>query len=278
MTPKRYLSLIVFLFTFTIISPCQERLDASENGLWIGSAIGLLMANLGKDPFRESVIWESISGLSVGMFSVTFLENNQKQAEKLIQGVFNSAPYTAASGAVIGSLMALSKGQSLDDGFINGASFGAMFPGTFTGGIIGFGAGSLYSFGRDLTISERPQVGFAAAGALAGGSLSYIASGSTLTGMQDSARLVGATALASHIGYTLLSANSLVKSVKSGPDYKTHNQLSRLARFRYTAGPALLIGYAKESRDFFLSAGTPEWKDLKNNWNGVFRQGHLFKK
>ncbi|RAP31621.1 hypothetical protein DID78_00540 [Candidatus Marinamargulisbacteria bacterium SCGC AG-343-D04] len=247
---------------------------AKNEGAIIGGLSGFVLVNFGKNVFREHFWKESFIGILTGGISGSILYDNQFDLDPLAKGMVQAAPYTMGAGLIYGSINSLMNDGPVYDGAINGISFGAIFPGSFTGGVLGYSAGTVYSLARHAKIVEKPQVGFASAGMLLGGAGTYIYSG-TITSLALVKNIkIGASF--GHLTYSFWSIKKSLMTLQPGPDYKTHYEISGIARDKFTAGPALLIGFAKESYDYFLQAGNPEFRDLKNNWNGVFRQKRYF--
>ena len=254
--------LIVILIT---LIPLKAQASQIDSGFVIGAFAGLIAANWDKPMDRDHVLIESMVGLSVGGLmgagvGVAAGENwNTTQWGEFVK-------LSAFTGSGIGAGKAIIKREKFFKSTWDGFSLGAMAPGALIGGGIGLGMRSGVAMIRgQKMVSEPSLVGYGSAGVLVGGSLNYLWAGATLGGV------VGATITGINL-VTTTTDGIAYSRVLSGPDDAVlHYEVSGHLADQHGKGPALLVGAGKEARDYFLNAGNAEWRDLKNDWRGVFR-------
>lgn len=176
-------------------------------------------------------------------------------------------------GGIYGAGDALLHGKEPLKGMWDGALLSLQAPGFVVGGIVGMGTGATLHTLTLQPFEEKAAVGWFSAGAVTGGMVSmYLATdelGSRWFGDQTLLKV-------GRIGYavtaTLFAAEYKEKALKTlTSDKELHYTVSREIRNHFDPGEALKIGFAKEATDYFLGSGTPELRDLQNNWNGTFR-------
>ncbi|NBV43000.1 hypothetical protein EBR96_09580, partial [bacterium] len=164
------------------------------------------------------------------------------------------------------------------DGMMTGVAAPGMLIGGLVGGGIGWGANTVMGKPMD----ERAWVGWSGGGALIGGATTVFIgaqgvgrSVNRMFGLDENS-YKGYIVTAAGIGTYQLSAvldgiDLAAKAQKQySSDEKCHQAVTRQIRRRYDPGTALMLGCAKELRDFALGTGTPEWRDLENDWRGAF--------
>ncbi len=178
-----------------------------------------------------------------------------------------------AMGGIYGAADAFLNGRDIPKGAWDGAMFSSRLPGFVLGGVSGLGAGVVVHAATFQPINERVLVGWMSAGAMVGGvvALSSTADDIGRHWFNDTSGPRVARFLYS------LSASLAVPGIRqevlntSSADAVLHYKVSQEIRNRFDPGEALMMGFSKETMDYFFGAGTPEFRDIKNNWEGVFR-------
>jgi hypothetical protein len=181
--------------------------------------------------------------------------------------------YTAALGTLYGVGDALIHGNDPLKGAWDGLMTGSMLPGALLGGSIGLSIGILVSGATLTTLSEKSCVGWGAGGAAIGSMLSTNALSTELERQMGIPLPILSTGL---LGYYMVVAAEGYHLSKSAMtqlphDAMRHKIVSRKLRDQFDPGTALMAGAFKEGHDYFLQSGTPEFRDLQNNWEGIFR-------
>lgn len=187
---------------------------------------------------------------------------------------------SAGVGFLWAQSQAITQGLPVVKSGWDGMMMGIAAPGILIGGVLGVSAGLLWHTVTWQPLSPAGMVGWGAAGAGIGQSVvsSMFAYDTLRQAMQiQEINPQGWPAIGIAIGWgysgmALHDASGYVRQIaKRGlQDFDSHYAVSAYLRHRYDPGTALLIGYAKETQDYFLGTGRPEWRDLQNNWNGVF--------
>ena len=263
---------IVFGLCFLLLTgspPCYADSN-TETGAIIGAGLGVCLANWGKPLFRNTFIVDNLIGISIGGITGAGLGIGLVKITPIVSGLTAATTITSLTGGAIGFAKGLDADRSLGKETWNGFSLGAVAPGVLTGGTIGAGLGVSYLLMRRQDRNERTYVGYTSAGMGLFGSTGYISAGSGIGQLiNPTGGWILGTGMALSLARTVNDGRIMGKKV-SGPDYETHPIISGYMARRNGQGSALLVGYFKESRDYFMQSGTPEWRDLKNNWRGIF--------
>lgn len=242
------------------------------NGFVMGGVIGAVLANWGKPIVRERSIFETASGFAIGALSGAVIDELGGTSIDYDAIVMTSGSL-AVAGGVLGGLSSFyqssssSVGKSIWDGF----SLGAMVPGSIIGGMTGATLAIAWGGVRHEFTSQQ-VAGITSAGLFTGGAVNYLMSGLSIgQWVHPIGGVIGGLGMGYNLVQTGLDGYRQSKSV-FGPDYETHATISRFMADSNGKGPALLVGYAKEANDYFLSAGNAEFRDLQNNWSGVFNR------
>ena len=173
---------------------------------------------------------------------------------------------------------ALIHGNDPLKGAWDGLITGSMLPGALLGGSIGLGIGILVNGATLTPITEKTCVGWGAGGAAIGGMLSANALSTDLESQMGiqfpilNAGLLGYYMVASAEGYRL----SKIATTQLPLDAMRHKTVSQKLREQFDPGTALTAGAFKEAHDYFFQSGNPEFRDLQNNWEGIFRGGGIY--
>ena len=179
----------------------------------------------------------------------------------------------AALGTLYGIGDALIHGNDPLKGAWDGLMTGSILPGALLGGSIGLGIGILVSGATLTTLSEKSCVGWGAGGAAIGSMLSTNALSTEVERQMGIPLPILSTGL---LGYYMVVAAEGYHLGKSAMtqlphDAMRHKIVSRKLRDQFDPGTALMAGAFKEGHDYFFQSGTPEFRDLQNNWEGIFR-------
>jgi len=180
--------------------------------------------------------------------------------------------YTAGLGALYGLGDALMHDRDPLKGCWDGLMAGSVAPGAVVGAGIGLGIGSVLNGLEWTPRTEKALVGWGSAGWTIGSFLSVQSVASGLDQRFGAPLPVFSLGLWGYYGVGIVDGMSLSQkaSTQLSGDEARHRWVSRKLRDRFDPGLALMLGAGKEADDYFFSRGTPEFRDIQNNWDGVF--------
>ncbi len=191
-------------------------------------------------------------------------------------------------GGVYGAVDAVLNGNDVIRGASDGVAVGGVVPGMVVGIISGVAIGGVVQCVTLQPMTEASWVGWGSAGAVIGGVASHaVATGIVGRQLNRSAGLppesvVGPATMGTlRLVYLGSAATDAVKLGKYASDHfetdvQMHQYVCRTIRREKDPGTALLVGFSKEASDYFLSTGHTEYRDLQNDWEGVFSGGNRY--
>jgi len=188
------------------------------------------------------------------------------------------AVYTAGLGALYGLGDALMHDRDPIKGCWDGLMAGSVAPGAVVGAGIGLGIGAVLNGLEWTPATEKAWVGWGAAGWTIGSLLSVQSVATGLDQRLGAVLPVFSLGLWGYYGMGVVEGLSLSRKATTqiSGDAARHHWVSRKLRDRFDPGLALAIGAGKEADDYFFSRGTPEFRDIQNDWEGVFGGGRRY--
>ncbi len=184
----------------------------------------------------------------------------------------NIVVFTATIGAVYGVGDAVIHQRDILKGGWDGFMLGSILPGALVGTGLGLGVGVLVDAATGKGLTEKTAVGWGSAGWVLGSTLSsqsVAMAGDRELGLGFPLLSVSLWGYYGFAGVEAIQLSRQAVTEVSG-DARRHQWVSRKLKDRFDPGTALMAGAAKEADDYFFQRGTPELRDLQNDWVGVF--------
>lgn len=221
-----------------------------------------------------------MSGLIVVSIDIPF--GRQLVASDTVATIESITVGSMALGGIYGIGDAVVRGADPFKSAWDGAKLGAALPGMIAGGVAGMAIGGLIHVVTFQPMTEAVWVGWGSLGSVAGvatvQTVMFDSRAKRINQWVSAPQTSGVGYLVSGTYELLYWGNATAKAIEFGTSakstYKTDTEMHywtfRQLREATDPGTAATFGFAKEAGDYFLRIGTPEFRDLRANWHGVF--------